>query len=1051
MKALMNSTNRDGEGYRMQYINQQGIPAFPISQPFRARSLLLRRPLFSLLCTALLASTVSAAQAPRLPDQATVARNYGRLPLRFEANHGQSDPSVQFLARGTGYALYLTGEEAVLALRRGETAHADLIRMQVAGARPSIAPAGLNALPGSSNYLVGNDPGQWHTGVPAYARVKYPSVYQGIDLVYYGNQGQLEYDFVIAPHADPGPIRLHFSGAQSLQVDESGNLVITAPKGKIAFHKPVVYQIENGRRHAIHSGFKLLAQDSIGFALGRYNRAKPLIIDPTLVYSTYLGGSNSDTLNAIAVDSAGNAYITGTTASTDYPVTTGAFQTKFSTAFVTKLNPTGTALIYSTFLGGSGSSSGGDNGLAIAVDTAGDAFITGSTYSTNFPVTTGAFQKTNKAGSGGSTSFVAKLNPTGTALLYSTYLGGTRSDTAYSLAIDPSGDAYIGGAAYSSDFPVTAGVLQSSNKSFPSFGWNEFVTKLNPAGSALLYSTYLGGSGDYGSPTNLCLAIDSAGDAFVATTVLSTDFPVTAGAFQTTNKASGRGNMTLAKLNPAATKLLYSTYLGGSSSPYGDDAPYGLAVDTAGNAYLSGTTWETNYPITTGAFQTTNKTGGSGASTGFVTKMNPEGSALVYSTYLGGTGGGSGDRGRALAVDSSGDVFVTGSADSTDFPVTANAYQTANPAAFNNGAVVFLTEFNSAGSALLYSTYFGGANSFSDIGNAIVLGSNGTVYLTGTTGASDFPITKSVYKTTFNSSNFTTGFVSEFTFGTVATTIPTGTTLTSNANPAAIGANPTFTAAVVPATGTGIPTGNVVFSIDLVNVATVPLTSAGFATYTTKTSLALGSHNILASYQGSTTYGASGGNFTESITPANPVITPAAGIHPAAFLVTLADSTAGSVLYYTLDGTTPTTSSTKYTAPFLVSTSTQVNAITVVAGKPSSAVVSASYKIISSPYALAVPPTAVSTTGASLHALVNPYGMAGSFYFIYGTNPAALTGATAKAALPSGTLGSHIGFTPVEVNATLTGLTTKTTYYYQVVTVTLAGSSSGEVLSFTTN
>jgi hypothetical protein len=806
--------------------------------------------------------------------------------------------------------------------------------------------------------------------------------------------------------------------------------------------------MKGGRRHPVKGSFQLLAKNSIGFTLGRYDHAQPLIIDPTLVYSTYLGGSNSDTMNAIAVDTSGNAYVTGTTASTDYPVTIGAFQTKFSTAFVTKLNATGTALLYSTFLGGSGSTSGGDTAWAIAVDTAGDAYIAGATYSTNFPVTASAYQKTNKAGAGSSTSFISKLNPAGTALLYSTYLGGTATDNAYSLAIDSAGDAYIGGAAYSSNFPVTAGVVQSTNKSAPSLGWNEFITKLNPAGSALLYSTYLGGSGDYGSPTTVRVAIDAAGDAFVASTVISTDFPVTTGAYQSTNKSKGLGNMTLAKLNPTAAKLTYSTYLGGASSPYGDDTPYGLAVDTAGNAYLSGTTWETNYPTTAGALQTTNKTGGNGLSAGFVTKMNPAGSALVYSTYLSGTGS---DRTTALAIDAAGDVFLTGSVHSTDFPVTTGAYQATNPAAFNNGAVVFLAELNPAGTALLYSTYFGGANSFSDTGLGIALEANGTVYLTGTTGALNFPITPAAYKSTFNSQNFTTGFVSEFTFGTVAKTIPTGTTLTSNANPAAAGANVTFTAAVVPTTGTGIPTGNVVFSVDLVTVATVPLTATGFAAYTTTTPLALGTHNILASYQGSATYGASGGNLTESITPANPVITPASGVHSAAFLVTLTDSTAGSVLYYTVNGTLPTASSTKYTAPFLVSTNTQVNAIAIVAGKPSSNIVSASYTLITSPYALAVPPTLITTTGATLHALVNPYGMAGTYSFIYGKSAAALTSTTAKAALPSGGLGGHLNIAPIPVSSAIAGLITRTTYYYQVIVTTPAGTSSGEILSFTTN
>jgi hypothetical protein len=1017
-----------------------------------ARHACMRSLITAAFLLACLVTSSASGPAPA-ESRAELVQHYGRLPLRFEANQGQADRAVHFSARGAGYAVYLTDDEAVLALRpSSSTTDADVLRMQLIASHPSPGPAGLDELPGRSNYFIGNDPSRWHTGVPAYAKVRFSGVYDGIDLLYYGNRQQLEYDFMVAPHADPRSIRLHFAGVKSQELDVAGNLVLTARDGQIAFHKPVIYQLENGRRRPITGSFKLFAGNCVGFRLGRYNHARPLVIDPTLVYSTYLGGSNSDTLNAIAVGSAGAAYITGSTASADFPVTTGAFQTKFSTAFVTKLNATGTALLYSTFLGGSGGSSGGDIGMAIAVDSAGEAFVTGSTYSSNFPVTAGAYQKTNKAAAGSSsTSFVTKLNSTGTALVYSTYLGGTRSDTAYSLAIDSSGDAYIGGAANSGDFPVTAGVFQATNNSYADFGWNEFVTKLNPGGSALLYSTYLGGSGDYGSPTNESLAIDASGDAYIAGTVLSTDFPVTPGAFQTKNNSRGLGNMTLAKLNPTATKVAYATYLGGSSSGYGDDTPYGLAVDASGNAYLSGTTWESNYPVTTGAFQTTNHTGGTGAAAAFITKMNPTGTALVYSTYLSGSGGVSGDRGRALAVDSSGHVFVTGSADSTDFPVTSGAYQSTNPAGFNNGAAVFLTKLNPAGTALLYSTYFGGAHSFSDTGRGITLGSGGTVYLTGVTGASDFPITPGAYKTTFNSTNFTTGFVSEFTFGSVAPTKPTSTDLTSNANPAAVGSNITFTASVVPTTGSGIPAGNVVFSVDLTTKATVPLSSTGFATYTTVTPLALGTHGILASYQGSTTYGASGGNLTESITPADPVISPAAGVHPAAFLVTLTDSTAGATLYYTIDGTTPTASSTKYTAPFLVSTTTRVNLIAIVSGMPVSNVVGASYTIVSSPFSLAVPATAISTSGAKLNALVNSFGMAGSYYFVYGTSSTTLTSSSAKTALPSGGLGGRIGIAPIPVSAAITGLVTKTAYYYKVVTITSAGTSSGEVLKFTTN
>jgi hypothetical protein len=436
-------------------------------------------------------------------------------------------------------------------------------------------------------------------------------------------------------------------------------------------------------------------------------------------------------------------------------------------------------------------------------------------------------------------------------------------------------------------------------------------------------------------------------------------------------------------------------------------------------------------------------------SAGFVTKINAAGSALVYSTYLGGSGA---DRAFGIAIDSSGDAYITGSANSTDFPVTSNAYQTTNLAAFNNGAVVFLTELNPAGSAELYSTYFGGANSFGDTGYGISLGSGGAVYFAGITGASDFPITSGAYQKVFNSTNFTTGFVSKLTFSTAPATAPTATLLTSTENPATMGTALTFTASVTPATGTVVPTGNVIFNIDQKNVATVALNSLGYASYKVAT-LAKGQHAILASYQGSTTYSPSGGNIVQNITAAKPSITPASGIYPAAQLITLSDATSGAVIYYTTDGSAPATSTTavKYTAPFAVSQSETVQAIAELTGAPNSNVVSANYQFITAPTALAAPASAISTPVATLNALVNTYGMSGSYHFVYGTSPTALTRSTAATPLIISPVGSRTGFVPIAVSAKLTALTTKTKYYFQVVVTTAAGTSSGTVQSFTTN
>jgi hypothetical protein len=1007
--------------------------------------------------------TVQKALPQREPAQGTarIVQNYGHLPLRFEANQGQTNRSVRFLSHGAGYALYLTDGEAVLALQKqagANPARTDVVRMQIVGANTGAKPTGLNRLQGKSNYLLGDDPALWHTNIPAYSKVRYASVYPGVDLVYYGNRKQLEYDFVLAPHADPDQIRLHFAGAKTLNLDSDGTLTIVAEDGAIAFHKPVVYQLTNSRkgrnagRRQVTGAFTLLADNSAGFRLDHYDHSKPLIIDPTLVYSTFLGGGTSDTINAIAVDSSGAAYVTGSTSSTDYPVTPGVFQSTVSTAFVTKINASGTALVYSSFLGGSQAASGGNSGNDIAVDSSGDAFIVGSTHSSNFPTTTGAFQTTNKAAAAsGSNAFVTKVNPTGTALLYSTYLGGSTSDSALSLALDSSGDAYVAGYSFSSNFPTTTGAYQTTNKSAGDYGWNQFVTKVNPTGTALLYSTYIGGSGDYSSPSGIRVTIDKSGDAFLAGTTLSTDFPTTTGAYQTKTKAkTGQGNITLVKFNPKGSALLYSTYFGGSGSAYGDDTPNGLAVDSSGNAYFSGTTWESNFPVTSSAYQKTSAAVANGASSAFVTKINPAGSSLVYSTYLGGSGGTAGDRGNRLAIDSSGNVYLTGSAGSTDFPVTSNAYQSINPARYNNGAVVFLTEFNPGGTSLLYSTYMGGSNSYYDSGNGIALGSGGAVYLAGVATGSDFPTTPSAYNRVFSSQYSTTGFVSEFNLGAAPIKLATGTTLTSSANPAVTGSKVTFSASVVPATGTSIPAGNVVFTIDEVNVATVALSSKGWATYTTAAPLSLGKHAILATYQGNTTYSASGGNVTETITPVTPIFAPPGGIYPAAQTVTIGDRTASTAIYYTTNGTLPTASSTKYTGPIIVSVPETIRAIAILPAA-SSSVATASYSLVTAPTVLAAPASAIGTSKATLNALVNTFGMTGSFYFEYGTSSTALTNSTATTTLPASPLGSRIGLAPVPVSASITGLATKTTFYYRVVVSTPAGGSIAKVLSFKTN
>jgi len=735
-----------------------------------------------------------------------LAGNYGKLPLSFEANAGQADASVRFLARGAGYGLYLASHEAVIELRKGDCAgmstrriaidgseaacQQDVVRMRLAGASigAASAPVGEEQLPGIANYFIGDDPAKWHTNVPTYAKVRYPSVYPGVDLVYYGNQRQLEYDFVVAPGADPKAIRLQFAGTVGLRLGANGDLVVTAANGALAFHKPVVYQLVDGQRKAIDGSFALLAKRTVGFRLGSYDRAKPLVIDPVLVYSTYLGGSGVDTEPGIgdsalgvAVDGSGSAYIVGYALSPDYPTTAGALETARTCspcygAFVTKLNPAGTALVYSTYLAGTAAKSYAN---AVAVDDSGNAYICGGTL-TGFPVTPGAFQTNSQE----TPAFVAKLNPTGSALIYSTYLGGASSylggDSATALAIDNAGNAYIAGVTYSSTFPITAGAFQTANKAGEAS--NAFVTKLNPAGSALVYSTYLGGSGrilfSFGPQIwqgdgATGLYVDSAGNAYVTGFAYSADFPVTAGAFQATNRALvpyGPGglaasynqtNAFVAKLNPAGTALVYSTYLGGTGRNQRGDNATAVQVDDAGNAYIAGVAGSTDFPVTRGSLQSINHSATS--TNAFVTKLNPAGTALIYSTYLGGSGNGTtGDGANGLALDAAGNVYIVGSTTSPDFPVTANALQAAIGAAGASNA--FLAELNPAGAALVYSTYLGGSGS--DGATAVTLDGSGGAYLAGTASSTDFPVTTGAFQTQNRSTNFgPNAFVAKLNLG----------------------------------------------------------------------------------------------------------------------------------------------------------------------------------------------------------------------------------------------------------------------------------------------
>jgi hypothetical protein len=631
------------------------------------------------------------------------------LPLAFEPNRGQADPRIRFVARGRGYTISLRSTEASFAL--GATGR---IGMRLVSGNRAARLLAQGPLPGKVNYLLGNDHSKWLTGVPTYARLVARDVYPGVDVAYYGRQNRFEYDLIVRPGASASAISLQFAGARGLRLLPNGDLNMRLAGSHVRQLPPQIYQRVDDTRRRVEGRF-VLRGDRVGFALGRYDHSRPLVIDPALAYSTYLGGIPNDSGSAIAVDASGSAYVAGWTESQDFP-TVNPVQPSigddffgYGDVFVSKLNPAGTALVYSTYLGGKLP----DAACGIAVDAAGNAYLTGYTESANFP--TASPLQASKAG-GSEDAFVSKLNAAGNGLVYSTYLGGSgdTGEFGWAIAVDPSGNAYVTGTTTSPNFPTVNPLQPTLNGALN--GGDAFVSKLNAAGTALVYSTYLGGSG---GEQGFGIAVDSAGSAYVAGDTLSTDFP-TANPLQAA-KGGGYDDAFVSKLNPAGNALVYSTYLGGSGSEFAN----GVALDSAGDAYLTGNTDSTNFPIVS-PLQAANA---GGVYDAFVSKVNAGGSALVYSTYLGGSDD---ENNRAIAVDADGSAYITGFTNSTDFP-TANPIQAANA----GPADAYVSKVSPAGTALVYSTYLGGSGG--DAGDGIAVDSAGSAYVIGDTGSTNFP------------------------------------------------------------------------------------------------------------------------------------------------------------------------------------------------------------------------------------------------------------------------------------------------------------------------
>ena len=735
---------------------------------------------------------ISSAEHPAAPTAAHAsmtqvrkpsAVEYGRLPLRFESNLGQAAPDVKYLERGQGYTLFLTGDEAVLSLRSQkreakregrksrpssvvsgqlQKIHAtnygvqtmNVLRMKLEGANGDAKTIPLDPLPGKSNYFIGRDPSKWRTNVPNYARVEMEDIYPGIDLVYHGTGGEhigaqpeaqrLEYDFVVNPGADPEKILLAFEEVRSRpRIARNGDLVISTAAGKVRFTKPIAYQpvglgsgdhifdskIRDSKK--VDGKFELRREGRVGFEVGKYDRSRPLVIDPTLSYSTYLGGRSQDYGLAIAVDSTGSAVVAGWTDSNNFPtfnplqpqLNQNGFATGISDAFVSKLSPDGKSLVFSTYLGGSN----GDAAYGIALDSAGNIYLTGGTSSSDFPVTTGVIQtKLN----GTNDTFVAKLSADGSKLLYSTLLGGSAGDATNAIAVDTSGEAIVVGETSSPDFPVTPGAFQMTGLA-ASNGGNGFVSKLNSTASGLAFSTYLSGTeGQFVS----AIALDSAGDVYAAGTTASVDFPTTPNAYQTGSAGGGTtGEGFVAKFDPAGN-VLFSTYINGVSIS-------SIALDSAGDAYLTGQAGS-NFPTTSGAFQTAPFSDSPQNFSGtYVAKLHPGGCGLVSSTLFGGFWL---TFGTAIAVDSSGNAYITGGTFDFGLP-TVNAFQASCSACGRLGDTYesFVAKFSPDGSRLLYSSFLAGsANDFNyddDQGNGIAVDTAGNAYVTGQTFDSDFP------------------------------------------------------------------------------------------------------------------------------------------------------------------------------------------------------------------------------------------------------------------------------------------------------------------------
>jgi hypothetical protein len=684
-----------------------------------------------------------------------VQANYGKLPLRFEANQGQTSSQVKFFSRGKGYTAFLTAGGIVLSLRPNQPVPVQpmskvaapnksqpvntTLQFRLVGGAQNPAVIGEDPLPGRVNYFIGKDPAKWHTNVPTYASVRYQNVYPGIDLVYYGNHRQLEYDFAISPGADPSRIQFEITGASQIELDAEGNLVLQTGSGELHFQSPMVYQESQGLRAPVSGTYVVNDPTHVSFHISQYDSGKPLVIDPVLVYSTYLGGSGDDQPSGIAVDSTGSVYVAGYTDSTDFPLAVlGSLPAGATHIFVAKLDPTGSNLVYADYVGGNSQ----DYGYALVLDSANDVYVTGSTASSDFPVVN-PYQGSYP---GSFNAFLTKISADGSSLLYSTYLGGNGSDIPSTVGIDSSGEVFVAGNTSSSNFPVANAYQASVSPNQGGMSGNYgFLTKFSTDGSYLVYSTYLSGSSNvafncggtpcWPSPYSAIsgIAVDGNGNAYTAGITNTYNFPTTQAAYLTTDSTQLNRMVGFVSKFGGSGALVYSTYFYESSGIL--TTIEAIAVDGLGSAYVTGVALsDGTFPITSTSICDPDVYGWA-CGYAFVTKFDPAGSTLLYSTFLGPNNYASP---VTIALDGNNDAYVVASTSNNSFGIV-NGIEP-----YTNGSDLLLVEIDPLANTELFATYLGASADESPAG--IALDSNANLYIAGTTDSTDFPATQGAFQ-----------------------------------------------------------------------------------------------------------------------------------------------------------------------------------------------------------------------------------------------------------------------------------------------------------------